>query len=156
MPNKPSMTLEDFEDALDRFGGDLARWPKSARRAAEALLEQDARAGLLLREAQEIDAALAPGAAPQAAPELTDRIMQRVAQHEVAEQNRQAEVSARRIGVAWLLRLLSPASWPIPREIVAIGCGTAVGLLVGLALTSYWPAVQATPDLVSLSIASYY
>ena len=86
MPNKPSMTVEDIEDALDRFGGDLARWPEDLRQEAETLLAEMPEAGELLREAQELDAALAPReAAPQAAgaaSALADRIMARVAEHD--------------------------------------------------------------------------
>jgi len=154
------MTLEELEDALDSFGGDLSNWPTELRRAAEALTGRSAEARALLREAQELEAALGPEALPEAPSsreaELTERIMQRVAEHETRQQNIMAGDSARGVSVAWLKRLLRPGSWQIPQEAVAICCGTVVGMLVGMVLTAYWPVVDATPDFVRLSIASYF
>ena len=41
------ITLQTFEDDLDRWGGALERWPPDARREAEALLAGSARARAL-------------------------------------------------------------------------------------------------------------
>lgn len=52
------MDENTFEDALDRLGPDLDRWPDDLAAAAGILLGQSARAGELIAEARELDAAL--------------------------------------------------------------------------------------------------
>lgn len=39
------MDLGEFEAALDKYGADWSRWPTQAAQAAQALMEQDERAG---------------------------------------------------------------------------------------------------------------
>lgn len=51
--------LQTFEDKLDRWGGDLARWPADARRSAEALLAVSAPARALHTSMIEIERMLA-------------------------------------------------------------------------------------------------
>lgn len=68
-----SLSLEGFRDLLDRFGGDISRWPSAERTASRILLEQSPEAQALLAEAERLDAALS--AAPQAPAGLADRIV---------------------------------------------------------------------------------
>lgn len=146
------MSLEAFEDALDTHGGDLSRWPQALRAAAEALLQTDDRARSLLHAAQELDAALAADPSPTADSGLTDRIMQRIAEHEVGAENVRAETFARRADRRWLRRLVPT----IPKELVAVACGTVVGILVGTALMDFWPSTGPAVDLFNLTAASYF
>lgn len=49
------MTLEQFEDCLDRYGSEVSRWPDGNALAAEALLEQSDSARLMLEDALLLD-----------------------------------------------------------------------------------------------------
>ena len=146
------MNLEAFEDALDTHGGDLDRWPDELRGAAETLLQTEDQARSLLRAAQELDAALAADPIPGADSGLADRIMQKVAEHEVGAENRRAERFARRADRRWLQRLVPT----IPKELVAVACGTIIGILVGTALMDFWPKTGPAVDLFNLTAASYF
>lgn len=53
------MNRDQFSAALDRHGGDLARWPAALRREAEALVERDTDAARELAAARRLDALLA-------------------------------------------------------------------------------------------------
>ncbi|MDE0419968.1 MAG: hypothetical protein OXK76_03640 [Gammaproteobacteria bacterium] len=52
------MDEKTFEDALDRFGPHLDRWPANLATAARSLVDDSAGARRLLGEARELDAAL--------------------------------------------------------------------------------------------------
>ena len=52
------MDIETLEDALDRHGPDVDRWPDAHAAEARSLVESSARARDLLAEARELDAAL--------------------------------------------------------------------------------------------------
>ncbi len=60
------MTYDEFEQALDRYGGNLERWPAAARAGARALADKDASAARLLAQAERLDALLAETARPVA------------------------------------------------------------------------------------------
>lgn len=68
-----SLSLEGFRDLLDRFGGDISRWPAPERDASRALLEQSPEAQALLAEAGHLDAYLS--AMPKAPAGLASRIV---------------------------------------------------------------------------------
>jgi hypothetical protein len=59
-----TMTREEFETALDRYGGDLSRWPPAVRTEAEKLTASDLQAAAALRAAQKLDALVTEIAAP--------------------------------------------------------------------------------------------
>lgn len=61
------MTRNDLATALDRYGGDLSRWPPELAREAEALVAGDAEAAAALSAAQRLDGLLAEVVAPEAA-----------------------------------------------------------------------------------------
>lgn len=69
--------LTDFENVLDTFGGDPARWPTPRRERLLSLVASDAEAQRLLREARALDAVLTRTAGPPAsgAATLADRIV---------------------------------------------------------------------------------
>lgn len=58
------MRMNDFERALDRYGGDLALWPDAPRAEAEALIARDAKAARLLAHAARLDGLLAEAMQP--------------------------------------------------------------------------------------------
>jgi hypothetical protein len=61
------MTREQFNAALDRFGGDLLRWPPQLREEAEALAAADPFAAGELGKAQRLERLLGEIAAPERA-----------------------------------------------------------------------------------------
>jgi hypothetical protein len=65
----------DLQDALDRFGDDLSRWPASERALGEAMLRDDPAAMSLIAEARRLRSMIA-GTPPVHAPAgLADRIV---------------------------------------------------------------------------------
>jgi hypothetical protein len=58
------MRIEQLEQGLDRYGGDLARWPAAMRAEAEALIASDKRAAKLAATAARVDSALAEAIRP--------------------------------------------------------------------------------------------
>lgn len=71
------MTFDDFEDALDQYGSDLAGWPDALAAPARRLLEQSSQAQQALAAARQMDQGLdAMFARPVVAPAgLADRIV---------------------------------------------------------------------------------
>lgn len=60
------LTMPEFEQLLDVFGGNSDRWPADRRAAAEALLAADPLAGRLQAEARALDRTLAEAPRPGA------------------------------------------------------------------------------------------
>lgn len=58
------MTLDELGKALDRYGGDLSRFPDALRAGAEALIAHDAKAAALLAQAARLDGLLADAVQP--------------------------------------------------------------------------------------------
>jgi anti-sigma-K factor RskA len=58
------MRIETLQTALDRYGGDLARWPAAERPEAEMLIATDAQAAALVAAQRRLDAALAEAVRP--------------------------------------------------------------------------------------------
>jgi hypothetical protein len=58
------MNIEQLEQAFDRYGGDLARWPAALRAEAEALATGDTKAANLVAVAAKLDGALAEAMRP--------------------------------------------------------------------------------------------
>jgi hypothetical protein len=61
------MTRDEFDVGLDRYGGDLSRWPPTLRQQAEALTAADSRAAAALATAGRLDSLLSEVAASEAA-----------------------------------------------------------------------------------------
>jgi len=53
------MNINEFERAIDRYGGDLDKWPPVLRVEAEALVRGDGRAARTLADAARLDGLLA-------------------------------------------------------------------------------------------------
>lgn len=53
------MRIEDLETALDRYGGDLGRWPAALRAEADALIAANAKAARMAAMAARLDGILA-------------------------------------------------------------------------------------------------
>lgn len=60
------MRIEQLQAALDRYGGDLARWPAAERREAETLMARDTQAAATVAAAQRLDGMLAEAMTPMA------------------------------------------------------------------------------------------
>ena len=60
------MRIDQLEEALDRYGGDLSRWPAALRAEAEALIASDAKAAKLVVAAARLDGVLAESVQPMA------------------------------------------------------------------------------------------
>lgn len=59
------MRNDDLEQALDRYGGDLSRWPAALRAEAERLIAANAGAARMAAAAARLDSLLADVAAPR-------------------------------------------------------------------------------------------
>ena len=77
-----SAKLEQFEQALDRFGADLSYWPDDLRANGQALLsatgDDGDRARAMLEEAQQLNRLLNLYDAPEPSQQLMDAIAQQV------------------------------------------------------------------------------
>lgn len=71
------MTIEEFEDLVDRLGEDLSAWPEGVRKAGELLLKNSAEAREIVQEAGLMRRAFAPGRAARAPAGLADSIVLR-------------------------------------------------------------------------------
>lgn len=82
MNEKRAAEIEAFEQMLDTYGGDEARWPAEARRRFRSLPHRDARAKSLLAEARALETVLdhAPLPSRQRIEALRARILD-AAQH---------------------------------------------------------------------------
>jgi hypothetical protein len=69
------MRRQEFQDALDRFGDDLGRWPVADRVRAETLLRDDPASAVLLAEGRRMRVMLAASAPIRAPAGLADRIV---------------------------------------------------------------------------------
>lgn len=85
------MDLRDFQDLLDRHGGDPRAWPADRRAKALALVESSADAYRLLEEMRQVEAMLVIADAPEPSPDAMTRVMDRIRDHE----NQLADAAAR-------------------------------------------------------------
>lgn len=149
------MNLRDFESALDTFGGDLARWPEPQRRGAQKLLEQDDRARSMLYEAQALDQVLGPDEMPPANTAMVDRIMRRVADRAIDAKPVDETASDRSTFLGRAKTYLLWAIWPVPREFVAVGCGTLAGVLLAMYFNNYGSNSASGIDFLQLAAAYF-
>lgn len=73
------MTIDEFEDLLDRCGDDVASWPVAHRQAGLTLLRESQAARDLVEEAWSMRQAFAPDPSQRAPAGLADRIIARAA-----------------------------------------------------------------------------
>lgn len=131
-----TMDLERFEHLAGAYGADLRRWPEAEREAARLLLAADPRAGLVLGEADVLDALLS--AAPRPAPShvLRERII--------------ADAAGARLGRT--RRLWGPIAWASGAGWAAAACA---GVAFGMVLTSQMTAeIRADTVLYQASLTA--
>lgn len=75
--HKAEMSLEVFEDHLDRFGGSVVSWPARVRKNAETLLSISEEARALLAEVNTMETYLTRSVPLRAPAGLADRIAAR-------------------------------------------------------------------------------
>lgn len=91
------MTRNEFDTAIDRYGGDLSRWPPELARAAKTFADADAEAAAALRAAQRLDGLLAEVAEPTPADAA---LIGRIVAHQRANR-RETELRPTRRLAAW-------------------------------------------------------
>lgn len=106
------MTLDQFRQLADTWGGDIERWPAEARSAARLVAATEPGAAVL-REASAFDALLAmpPEVVPARAGRVALGVLQRIGAGETRE--------------PWYRRLLQPTSL-LP--VGSLACSALVGL----------------------------
>ena len=144
------MQLTRFAALADSYGADLAHWPEEAREPARKLLaiSDDARA--LLREARELDAAIALAGARETvfhAPRGGEDAALARLRAGVAARIATAPASGEGSRLWRRLLSFSPASWNFTRMATAGGFAVAAGLLIGALPTS-----SPTPDILMATL----
>ncbi len=76
------MGLKEFQDLLDRYGGDPKAWPADRRIEAIAFAGASAEAGCLLEEIRGLERLLAQTDMPEPRPDAMDRVMARIQAHD--------------------------------------------------------------------------
>lgn len=143
------LSLQDFEDLLDRWGDDVASWPQPARLDAQALMAQDPRAVTLLAEVRRMRELLATPPAPRARPELAARILAAAAASpQSPPQPRIAEPDPPRLVglVVWL-----PRFWLQP--VLVLPLCFALGLLFGIHSVSERTTILSSDELPAFFLA---
>lgn len=105
------MTIEALSDALDRYGGDFARWPADLAEEARRVAEHDPRFAAALAEARRFDDVLSSGLA---APPLPLGYATRIAARARAAANERSE----RFSLRWVLALGS--GWAVAATLAGI------------------------------------
>lgn len=130
-----SMTLEEFDLALQRYGGDLERWPPGARDHAVRLLAASSEAAAALREARAFEQYLRsndPGADIDV--ERCAEISRRV----LASTRVAVDGQARGRASRWrILPRLTPVRLPAVRFAASALTAAVLGLLAGQGLTQF-------------------
>ena len=88
------MDLAQFEHDLDRYGGDLDRWPAAARAAADALISTAPVAGMRLALMQRLEAALRADGRADVAPLVLGRLAATAGRHKQARPTQRVAVRA--------------------------------------------------------------
>ena len=135
--------LAAFEAMLDRHGGDQARWPSELRERAEGLLASSPEAQAVLRDAKQLDAALAEAlAVPSPAMGLRARIV--------------ANAQPRDVWLDWLTsRLWRPVSLACAPLLVGFAAGAFTMLEGGVDLLEESALVAFTTDLADDELADW-
>lgn len=111
-------TLHEFEQDLDRLGGDLSRWPADKSRDAEKLLTGSQAARAALADAQLVDEFLAARPSTCSDNGLAERIFARQRAVDTAEASPPTWLGGR-------------AGWPFGRQAALYGAVGVLGLVFG-------------------------
>jgi hypothetical protein len=135
------MTLDEFQDLLDTYGGAPSGWPQDKRQAALSLLEIDSHAVLMHEEAMMLDGLLAGGDIPKPSAQAMENLFEDVARHAKAERNRDMEIAFDRpVEVEPRLRDRLIGFWARPSMVLS---GSAVaGVVLGIWDTWLEPAQE--------------
>lgn len=136
------MGLKEFQDLLDRYGGDPRAWPADRRSEALALAETSLDAYRRLEEMRQVERMLATAdGVPDPNPDAVNRIMERIRDHE----NQLASVTVRhgtaaqdsKVGAGTMRALLSEVmdvlGGLVYRPVILFAAVSLVGILVGAA-----------------------
>lgn len=126
------MELKEFQDLLDRYGGDPTAWPADRRPEARALAQTSPEAFRLLRETSEVERALTDGEAPEPDFQAIDRVMERIRVHEesaAVQENRSAFPPP----VSMLAEVKEVLTGFIYRPLLLITMASLIGVIVGFA-----------------------
>jgi len=138
------MTEAEFERCLDRWGGDLERWPDAAATAARALIARSPRAAAAHSAARRVDRYLAGLAGHTAPARLATRIAANVAD--------QAGAATAGAMLDRLLGWLGASGWrPATLGMLLLAAGYVAGLLGGGA-----PDAELADDVVALAFTDLY
>ncbi|MDQ0470707.1 hypothetical protein [Labrys wisconsinensis] len=122
------MSIDEFQDLLDRLGDDVPGWPAAQRDAAEALLRTSPDAAARLEAARRMRAAFAATPSPAPAIGLADRIVWKAMTDEqsgrAAEQPEPGDKRLSGFGV----------SLPVIAILALLIMGFSTGLLFGASL----------------------
>jgi hypothetical protein len=144
--------LQAFEAHLDRFGGDVARWPAAAAARYLPLVEADPAAARLLAEARALDRLLDRAPVPEA--ERREALAQRIVAAARADGVPQASIPTPRDRVvAFPGPKAKPARRPARRDWQAAGLLAAsllLGIFVGVNGT-FDGAISGLTNLAGLS-----
>ncbi len=123
------MKINELEKGLDRYGGDLARWPSPLKAEAEALAASDRTAAAILAVAARLEGALARAMEPMA---IDAALMGRI----VAEMNSGAhhDIAVR----------------PTPRLVAWAGAAMVAFLVTGYAVGLALPVSQGEDAIAGL------
>ncbi|QNK70451.1 hypothetical protein [Variovorax sp. PAMC26660] len=126
------MTPERFEELADAWGAELRRWPDAERADAQALLERDASARVVLARAAELDSMLDASvvASPAAA------LIQAALAGAPGQGVKRGRTGQRRTGWWW------PGTWAA--GVGLVGAAAAGALVFGLALSVIVPPGRST------------
>jgi len=112
------MTIDEFRQLAEAWGGTVARWPSAVRADAEALAAGSPHAAAILADADRLDRSLA-ALRPQVSADRADRLAGRVATRIAAE-----PAPAR----GWLQRWFMPATSFASAAVIGVGLGLALPL----------------------------
>jgi hypothetical protein len=133
------MTIDEFRQLAQTWGGDIARWPPPRRTEAEAIARMPAEAAIL-EEARRLDRLIA-ASAPEIATDRIDRAVFGVALAIAADG---ARPPAPRLARSRLARSRLARWWLAPAA--GMACAAVVGVSLGVTypLSSLRPAAEAT------------
>jgi hypothetical protein len=161
MGGNRSMTLAEFDQLLDVYGADRARWPAELRTAATQLVARDAGALRLLAEAEALDHVLerAPLPAPAVETALAARIVaaaQRSPRIVKLEESRPAALAAVSRAPVQAVALRAPARPGTRRGQLLSQRARALGFLaaclaIGVVLGDSDLTPQFLPELASMT-----
>ena len=152
--NTCTMTLPEFEQLLDVYGGDRTRWPLNARAGAAARLASDAEARLLLAEAVALDTVLAHAPEPDVAATtaLADRIV--AATRRAPRLVASTEQAAPRVSAASKARVAPGGTQhDLWRGAALVAASLLIGIFVGQSQFGAG-AVPALEELTGVSLTS--